>query len=306
MRTIGFAALWLYVFSLAALVNETSADLLGLKPYVTTIGGPIMAVALLCSGTIFRGLRTKSGMLWAVMIFLMGLGLPLSVYRSDSLAQWLQYGAKIYPLLFFIVAAAITVRQCERLLFSQIAAGGIVILLVSFLGYSVDGRLVMGVGSFYNPNTLALQVLLGGCCFIYLVYRGGFLWRVMGSVGIAGAAILVFRTGSRGAFIAIVVAIVALFFTMRERSAKLKMASMIAILGISGLTAALYNPAAFRRLTDITFSDRPVGDDAIYAVASQFAREELLRISLELTLTHPVLGVGFGQEICMARRFAVV
>ena len=119
MRTIGFAALWLYVFSLAALVNETSADLLGLKPYVTTIGGPIMAVALLCSGTIFRGLRTKSGMLWAVMIFLMGLGLPLSVYRSDSLAQWLQYGAKIYPLLFFIVAAAITVRQCERLLFSQ-------------------------------------------------------------------------------------------------------------------------------------------------------------------------------------------
>lgn len=299
MGTIGFWALWVYVFSTAGLVNETSLALVGAKPYLTMIGGPIMAVALMSSGSIFRGLRTKSGVLWLIMLVFMTAGLPLSVWRSDSLQQWLAYATRIYPLFFFVCAAVVTIRRCEQLLYAQIIAGGIVTVLVSLLGRSVDGRLSMGQGTFANPNALALQLLLGGCCFIYLIYRSGRLMRLIGGLGISIAALLVFQTGSRGELLAIVAAILALFVTLRQNSAKLKMVAVIAILGVSAFVAALSNPIAFRRITDISFSDRPTGDDAdtLYAISSQFAREELLRKSIEFTLMHPLLGVGMGEFV---------
>jgi hypothetical protein len=295
-RTVGFWALWIYLFSLASLLNETSNELFGAKPYSTTISGPIMVIGLLCGGTIFRGFRTKAGFLWLMMLGFITLSLPFSIWRSDSLQQWLQYVVKICPLFFFVCAAVITVKQCERLLYAQVIAAGIVIVLVSLTGYAPDGRLVLGYGTFSNPNALALQLLLGGGAFIYLIYRGGKIMRIIGGLGVFIAAVFVFRTGSRGAFVAIVVMIFALFFTLRQNSAKIKMLAMLVVLGFCGIIAAFSNPVALRRLTDITLADRPTAyPDVLYSLASQMAREDLLRRSVELTVRNPLLGVGMGE-----------
>jgi hypothetical protein len=291
--TIGFWALWIYIFSIASLLNEISSILFGTKPYSTTIAGPIMAAALVFSGLFFRGFRTKSGMLWLIMLAFMAVGLPFSVWKSDSLAQWFEYATRAYPLFFFVCAAVVTVRRCEQFLYAQIIAGGIVVVLVSRFGENVDGRLRMAQGTFANPNSLALQLLLGGCCFVYLIYRGGTLMRLIGGLGAAGAALLVFETGSRGELLAIAGAILALIFTLRRNSARLKLVAVIAILGVSAIVAAVSSPAAFRRLTDISFSDQPSGGDG--DLGSQLAREELLRTSLKFTLMHPLLGVGMGE-----------
>jgi O-antigen ligase len=232
------------------------------------------------------------------MIVFMTAGLPFSVWRSDSLAQWLQYTVKIYPLLFFICAAAVTVAHCEKLLYAQIIAGGIVLVLTAILGRSLDGRLVMLGGSLMNPNALSLQLILAACSFVYLLYLGrGMPYTVLGLLGMFICAALVFRTGSRGGFLAVVGAIVAVYFTIRQASTKFKMLALLGVLGLSAIVAAAANPIAFKRLTDITLEDRaPSGsEDVLYAGSSQMAREELLRYGVELTLTHPLLGVGLGE-----------
>jgi O-antigen ligase len=297
MGKIGLLALCVFIFSLVGLVNETTLEWVGLKPYATNIAGPVVAIALLASGHIFRGLKTKVGAFWVVVLLSAAISVPFSVWRSDSLRQFLEFSIKVWPLFFFICAAVLTVAQYERLLYAQILAGGAMTVLVALLGKIYDGRLVFGNGTFSNPNELALRLLLVACTFIYLIYRGSSFVRLLGMIGIGLASILVFKTGSRGAFLAVVAVLLTLFFTIRQNSARVKMAVLVAVLGACAFIAALSNPVAFRRLTDITIADRPVGEegDVLYAGSSQMAREELLSRSISLTASHPFIGVGMGE-----------
>jgi O-antigen ligase len=122
-------------------------------------------------------------------------------------------------------------------------------------------------------------------------------YTALGLLGMFICAALVFRTGSRGGFLAVIGAIVAVYFTIRQASTKFKMLALLGVLGLSAIVAAAANPIAFKRLTDIAVADRSPADsqDVLFANSSQMAREELLRYAVDLTLTHPLLGVGIGQ-----------
>lgn len=289
-------ALCVFIFSLVALVNETTLEWIGLKPYATNISGPVMALALFASGHILNGFRTKTGFLWLGVLACAAASVPLSVWRSDSLRQFLLYSIKVWPLFFFICAALLTVAACEKLLYAQIIAGGVMTVLVASLGKMENDRLTFGTGTFSNSNELALRLLLAGCCLIYLIDRGG-LFRLLGFFGLALDAFLIFRTGSRGAFLGIIVVIAVLFVTLRRTSVKAKMLAMLAVLSLVGVLAAISNPVTFHRLTDITLSDQPAGADVIYAQSSEMARKDLLAKSIELSISHPLVGVGMGEFV---------
>jgi O-antigen ligase len=298
MRGVGFVALWIYLFSLAGLINETSLQLFDLKPYSTTLAGPVMALALLISGNILRGLRTVSGVLWLIMLVFMAGSLPLSVWKSDSLLQWIDYSLHVFPLFFFICAAVITVKQCERLLYALIFGGAVLAILVSFLGRTNEGRLAIGTGTLANPNTLALLLLLSACSFIYLIYRGhSSVFTILGVLGISVCVLFLFRTGSRGGFLGVISVVIALGFTVRKASAKLNILAILVVMGLAAFVTATLDPVAFRRLTDIALSDASPVNDAqeLYAGSSQQARTELVGRAIDFTLHHPILGVGFGE-----------
>ena len=297
-HNIGLGALCLYLLSYSGFLNESLLTIVGTKPYISLISGPVAALALFASGSLFRGLRTKIGVLWTCMLMLMLAGVPFSVWKSDSLREWLNYASRVYPIFFFICAAAFTVAHCRKLFYANILGGFFVLALTVAFSTTSASRLILPEGSFSNPNALALQLLLSACFFAYLVYRGNFGLRLAGLAGVATALILIFETGSRGAFAAVFVSAIALCFVVKRMSTRLKLLLVFLLLGFCGFLAALANPAAVRRLTDVSWaSEGPSaqqGDD-LYARSSQLARQQLLALSVDYTLSHPLLGVGMGE-----------
>ena len=295
---IGLGALCFYLLSYAGFLNESFLVFVGAKPYISLVCGPLAAMALFASGDLFRGLRTKTGVLWACMLALMLIGVPLSVWKTDSLREWLNYSTRIHSMFFFICAAAFTLAHCRKLFYANILGGFFVLALTAAFSKTPEGRLILPEGSFSNPNALALQLLLSASFFTYLVYRGNFGMRVAGVAGVAVALVLIFQTGSRGAFVALFVTAIALCFVVKRLATRLKLALVFLLLGFCGLLAALANPAAVRRLTEVTLiTEGPSveqGDD-LYAHSSQMARQELLRLSVVYTLSHPLLGVGMNE-----------
>ena len=122
--------------------------------------------------------------------------------------------------------------------------------------------------------------------------------RVAGLVGLGIALILILETGSRGAFVAIFVSAIALCIIVRSMATRMKLMLVFLLLTVCGIVAALSDPVAVRRLTAVSLSSEgpsAEGGDDLYARSSQLARQELLEMSVNYTLSHPLLGVGMGQ-----------
>ena len=164
---IGLGALCLHLFAYAGFVNESLELFAGLKPYITLIAGPVVALSLFASGSLFRGLRTKTGVLWAGMLMMMLIGVPFSVWKSDSLREWLSYASRVHPIFFFICAAAFTVVHCRRLFYANILGGVFVLALTVVFSKTHAGRLVIP-RLFFQSQCLS-PALAHLCLFIILL-----------------------------------------------------------------------------------------------------------------------------------------
>ena len=109
-------------------------------------------------------------------------------------------------------------------------------------------------------------------------------YTVLGLLGMFISAAFIFRTGSRGGFLAVIGAIVAVYFTIRQASTKFKMLALLGVLGLSAIVAAAANPIAFKRLTDIALADQSSADsqDVLFANSSQMAREAVSYTHLDV------------------------
>src|ERR1700736_4909349 len=216
LQTIGYFALVLYLFSWASYINEIGLAHFGAKPYISMVSGPLAVLALIAGGSIMRGIRTRVGMYWMALLVWMVIGAPFSYWKSDSLKNILNYGPRVHLIFFLLCAALFTVKDCRVIVYANVAGGFILVLLCLLFGKIDAGRFVIPGGSFVNPNALALQLLIAACLFIMLVIHRNILLRVIGLVGIGISLAYILKTASRGSFVAIVVVLLALFFTVQR------------------------------------------------------------------------------------------
>ena len=292
LQSIGYVALVLYIFSWASYINEIGIANFGVKPYISMISGPIAVLALFAGGSIMRGLKTRVGMYWMALLVWMVIGAPFSYWRSDTLKNLVNYGPRVHLIFFLLCAALFTVKDCRVIVYANLAGGFILVLLCLLFGKIDAGRFVIPSGSFLNPNALALQLLVAACLFIMLVMHRNMLVRVIGLVGIGTSLPYILKTGSRGSFVAIVVVLIALFFTV-QRTARLKMVIAVIVFTVPALLVV--PKTALNRIVNIAVkSEQPTGDET-YALESQLSREELLKDSIKYTFTHPLFGVGMNE-----------
>jgi len=138
-----------------------------------------------------------------------------------------------------------------------------------------------------------LQLLIGVTQFVYLLYQPQIWKHVVGTAGILISFVYLLRTGSRGAFLATLALVLVTVAFGRNRRRFLMAGVPVAI------AAALLVPSgAFHRLTLIEV-DPQIGKarDAleISAVGSEIQRMALLRQSIFVAITHPLVGVGPGE-----------
>jgi len=190
----------------------------------------------------------------------------------------------------------VTLRQCRQVA-KMLSAGVLFVVGVSiFFSTVAEGRLSMEQGTLGNANDLAMLLLLGVPFLMVPMFQPGssaFLKIFVCAAGISALVVTV-RTGSRSGMLALGAMLLVLFLLL-PFAAKLKMGLATVVLAGIALTSA---PSYVLSRYATTFKDPTTTDDLHNeAVASKIARQQLFWESVEMTMEHPVFGVGPGMFI---------
>jgi len=296
VASVGFVLYCAYVLS--GFANDWAIRLLGNKAYISTVTVLLLPVAWLLSGNALRGLRQPIGRWWAAFLVWLLLATPFSVWKGGSALMLWNYVPRSYLTFFYICAFATSLRRCRRLMYVNVAGAVILGLTCMKFGEVGDGSnygrfRIPGSLFFSNANDLALALLLGLTCFLFLISQHGKGKRLLGVIGILLSILYTLKTGSRGCLLA-GIALSGLLFYFSSR----KVLAVIIGLPIIALTLLMLPSATLHRLllfgteTDAVAAQ---GDSDVAAIGSQLERRELFKTSLIYTLKHPLLGVGPDQ-----------
>jgi O-antigen ligase len=294
VQRVGVYVLGLFVWAILSVPDQILLSHVGWTPRIRATSAVLSLTFGLASLAMFRGLRLRAGRFWVAFCLWMGVAVPFSAWRGGSFSMFLNT-VGYEALVFAACALAVTLKQVRTLIYFCIAGALAVLFYCLQFGSMEGGRLVVGDSSLSNPNGLGFHLLMCSSFLLFLVFQQRLLLRLLGVAALAAALVCILRTGSRGTFVSLLVVAAGLFFVI-PRLAKFW---LIVLLCCGSLVALLATPAStLRRLTLIFVETEGVeitSEEDGRAVESQISRQELLKKAIELTLTHPLVGVGPGQ-----------
>jgi O-Antigen ligase len=263
--------------------------------HLSIITGLLCIVGLLATGGLPVMLVSKPGVWLSLFSFWIFVGLPFSMWRGGSFADFTGVWIKSYVTFFLVGGLIFSLDQVRKMALVLALCALSQIYLAFHGGIQSDNRLTMSYGSLGNSNDLAtaLLVSLPYVVFVILNKRSNTILRILFIPMTVMLFVAVLKTGSRGGLIA-VAALIAIAFFRSPGGNKLQIA--VAAIIVVGLFAA-FVPSSLRARYMTIFSNESAGDSqsVASAVDSSNARRALLKNSVELTLRHPVFGVGLGQ-----------
>jgi O-antigen ligase len=266
----------------------------------------------------------------ALFVFLALIG--LSVFSAQSLMAWVNEWLKWLQMLAMVVAALTLVKDHEWqwLVFGVTMAGLVnaVIGLYEFLGGSgalhlvVDGRFFRAFGTFGQPNPFG--GFMGLLAPITLMMAAGYMmrwwrrrqWQDAGLAGFyalatAGLLVGIAISWSRGAWLAIGVAMAVVFFALprRIRYGAALAAILIGGFGLLWLSGTL--PASVTARISSSTADFFAFEDmrgvditpANYPVVERLAHWQA---ALNMAQNRPWLGVGFGNYEVVYEQYRLI
>jgi O-antigen ligase len=197
----------------------------------------------------------------------------------------------VIPIILVMTMAVNTLVRLRRLLFVQTASVAAVVAVTLFKGSYSYGRLYGAVrGIYLNPNELALAIVMTFPLAMAFLLRTRnavrkFIWGPI----LVLMAFGLLKTVSRAGFIALLVAVAVCLW---EFGLKGRRPYLFVLTGIVALVLFFSSSGALgTRLSGIFNPQDNLGS----AYGSADARRKLLRLSLEVTAEHPLLGVGPGN-----------
>ena len=249
---------------------------------------------MVVNGRLMESLNLSVGKMWIFFAAWLVLDVPTSLWRGGSLTVLWGYLPRSLMLYFFIMSFVATLSENRRLMNINIFASFLLVLNCMAFGSMKSGRLEIPDSLFFeNANDLGLALLLGVCQTAYLFFRPGMRTKLWGGAVALSSLFYLMKTGSRGCFGALLLTGCVGFLLSRQKL-------LFGFLGTLGLIAALIaTPGDLRnRLTSLVSDPASAAfstEDELSSYGSQVQRELLLRQSLDLTVQHPVFGVGPGQ-----------
>jgi O-antigen ligase len=200
--------------------------------------------------------------------------------------------------LYLILAGLIvSVGHCRKVLYAIGIAGMLVEIIAFRERVSSAERLLIGFGSFSNPNDLAFYLLFSfpGCLLLILEGRPFSFRRLFGLASAVLVFLFAFQTGSRMAFIMMIAVLAFLILTATFLN---KVKILVAAVAVGIIAFATSGPGTVLRYRSIFEDVAPQTADSLEvgkAVGSTQARKNLLKASLIMTMQNPLLGVGPGM-----------
>jgi len=289
IRKIGLYLLLLYIFLFFSRMIEFTLPF-GRVPVIIFAA---MAIAAVGSGGLLRVLHCRVAWAMIALIVWEAITVPFSTWSGGStLMLWESIRALgVALVLIGVCTAANDPRKVMVMLGFSVLFGA---LIGIFFGKFEFGRLVMEIGSFKDPNFYATTLVIGFPAWLMYLYASPN--KVVKFLAFACMIPILFvflQTGSRGGMIGLIVVFIGLFFQVRLPQ-KLGVMGIVCIV----LLLAVFALPDYLRSRFATFYEAPSADatDLVGGdIGSTYARMQLLRDSGNMTLKHPVFGVGMGM-----------
>jgi O-antigen ligase len=255
---------------------------------------PILLIGMVMTGTTKAIFKTDIGRMMTAFTIWVAICVPFSTWRGGSYQIFI-LALQALGLLFFMASFIRTLEDCYRV-FYVVALAIATISILSFVrgGGMRAGDPRLGLGS-ATAETLGDANLLA----LYLVVGLPFLWfsatykkRIV-KIGLIIAVIPILaavgRTGSRMGLLALAAGTLffLIFATVTQRAVVI-MGGMIALV----LAMTMLPRAITERFTTL-FQASSAGAEE--AAASAEARKAMFWRSIDITMEHPLLGVGPGE-----------
>jgi O-antigen ligase len=285
-------ALPLYVFLFATVTGELLAVHGGIRFPLIAICFVGIVILYLVSGHPLQFARTPFFLPWCALLCWWLLAGITGIYKGRSMPYLFEYGIRVHTLPLIFCGIALDIRGIRRLLYGcGFALLGLLAACFKW-GTMSEDRFIIPDTSLGNANDLGLRLLLFGSLFL-IFFLGGMRGRLLGCLTLPMFTYYVLKTGSRANLVTIVVIMVMSLFMLPGAK---KALPIVAILGfcfaapflpqqtLNRLRAFFYVPTGMQtdRATEL----------AQTAVDSTNARMNLQRRAIELTMEHPLLGVG--------------
>jgi O-antigen ligase len=262
--------------------------------YVLPLGKILGTIALmaLILGTLGKGRGVKLSKEAKLVLMLYGwcvLCVPFATWRGG--AFWTVFGdyGKCIIMTIMIGIAVNSVTRLRRLLFIQASATALM-AMIGCVFYRNMTRLEIGNGLYGNANDFAIMIALNWpiCLGFMLATRNPFKKLAWG-IGLIGMLSAVTLTYSRSGFIATMVAVLASFWEFGIKGKRKHIVVAAAVLALLLLPVLIPSHYGIRLAGILNPSMDPLDK------GSAEVRRQILIMSLKLTATHPIFGVGPGQ-----------
>jgi O-antigen ligase len=255
----------------------------------------VALITVFLTGNLVRAIRTPLGVLLIVLTGWMIVCMPFSTWRAESLDQFLNNWLKSLAVFLIIAGLGGTASAFDKVMSAMgwAAAAACIGVLPGIPsagdGNGVNDRLY-GIGTLSNPNEIAFHLWLGMAFLLLLAVRRGAVkkWLLFGVCGFE--LVLILKTVSReGLLLALLVVLFAVLRVSFVNKIKLVAAGVL----FCCIALTTLSPEAMDRYLTL-FTSKVSGEAAQSAAASSRLRHQKLRESIELTIRHPIFGVGMG------------
>lgn len=247
MITTAYAALWIFIF---ALPWENVFVIPGLGTISKLMG--IVALGFAALAALLTGrLRHLNRFHVVALLFLMLAGLSVfrSVYADTAVIKFKTY-IQLVAVLWIIWELAPDTRRQRGLLTAYVFGSYVGALLTIIVRPSVAHTTTRFAAEGFDPNDLGMTLALAipMAWYLGMTYRQPLLrWACRGYLLIGIVAIGL--TGSRGAMVATMFALLIVPLTMARLSAGKKMAAIIMLLAVGAVSVAFIPETSFQRFS---------------------------------------------------------
>ena len=282
----------LYVLMHTVPIAEVINIYTGIDLKLAVITGVLVTAGAAFSGHILRFLQAPGAKLWVILLVLFFVATPFSVYRRESAMFVLEYAVRFHVFPFLICAIAMKTRDVGKIINWAGVATIILVALCLRFGEIVDGRLIVPGASLANPNDLGFWLLISSAYMMSWMLVGSRTRRVIALLTFPAAMYYILKTGSRGDFVILILAIL-VCLAIAPRRVKLVGGTLVAAGSL--VLAALLPASVWTRMSTITLDARQelrLHPELAAELGSQVARIELQERAIQLIWENPLFGVG--------------
>jgi O-antigen ligase len=200
--------------------------------------------------------------------------------------------AKALIVVIVMAVAINTLKRLRTLITIQAVSVGVIATVAVWKGHVLSGGRLDGIlgGNYSNPNDLALAIVISlPLCLALGFLSTRYLWKAVWALAILIMIYAVFRTGSRGGFLSLVIATAICLWEFSIRGKRRYLLVLVAV--ACGMFWQSSGAVLIGRLKG-TLDPK---QDTASAFDSAQQRQLLFWRSIEVTAEHPLFGVGPGN-----------